>query len=77
MSQFRALAGALRGGRFWLRGQAGVGERCSLPSRGCSSRAVEPSLSACSSTYVEEMYYAWLEDHKNVHEVNFLLFSTC
>ncbi|KAL2083570.1 hypothetical protein ACEWY4_021343 [Coilia grayii] len=68
MSRFRAVAGALRGGRFWLRGQAGVGGRCSLPSRGCSSRAVEPTLAACSSSYVEEMYYAWLEDHNNVHE---------
>ncbi|XP_012693837.2 2-oxoglutarate dehydrogenase-like, mitochondrial [Clupea harengus] len=67
MSHFRALAGALRGGSFLLRGRSGVGARYN-PCRGCSSGAVEPSLAACSSSYVEEMYYAWLEDHKNVHE---------
>ncbi|XP_048126061.1 2-oxoglutarate dehydrogenase-like, mitochondrial isoform X2 [Alosa alosa] len=67
MSQLRALAGALRGGSFWLRGRIGVGGRYN-PCRGCSLGAVEPSLALCSSSYVEEMYYAWLEDHKNVHE---------
>uniref|UniRef100_A0A671XZV0 2-oxoglutarate dehydrogenase-like, mitochondrial n=1 Tax=Sparus aurata TaxID=8175 RepID=A0A671XZV0_SPAAU len=39
------------------------------PRRGCSSEvATVPSTVASSSSYVEEMYFAWLEDHKNVHE---------
>lgn len=73
MSQFRALVGALRGGRaggsWWLRGSAGGRSRRYVdPSRGCSSEAV-PSAVASSSSYVEEMYFAWLEDHKSVHKV--------
>ncbi|XP_041646191.1 2-oxoglutarate dehydrogenase-like, mitochondrial isoform X2 [Cheilinus undulatus] len=74
MSQFRALAGVLRTGRAsgqWLRGGGGSPAKRSWvdPRRGCSSGAA-PVLSAVasSSSYVEEMYYAWLEDHKNVHE---------
>ncbi|KAG9341028.1 hypothetical protein JZ751_019782, partial [Albula glossodonta] len=69
MSQFRALAGVLRGpGLWWLRGQA-VGARTGIAEhrRGCSSGTAEPSLAGCSSSYVEEMYYAWLENPKNVH----------
>lgn len=76
MSQFRALAGVLRGGRVggsqWLRGSGGGPTRRWVdPKRGCSSGAAAPVLSAVtsSSSYVEEMYFAWLEDHKNVHEV--------
>ncbi len=75
MSHFRALAGVLRGGRAggsqWLRGcGGGTGRRWVEPWRGCTSGAA-PVLSAVagSSSYVEEMYFAWLEDHKNVHEV--------
>lgn len=77
MSQFRALAGVLRGGRVggsrWLRGGGGGGgpttRRWVDPRRGCSSESA-PVLSAMASnsSYVEEMYFAWLEDHKNVHE---------
>ncbi|KAG8551814.1 hypothetical protein GDO81_004283 [Engystomops pustulosus] len=33
-----------------------------------SSGAKEPFLSGINSSYVEEMYYAWLEDPKNVHK---------
>ena len=81
MSQFRALAGVLKGGRVggrqWLRGcvAGGGGGRGPTwrwvdPRRGCSSEvAPVPSAVASSSSYVEEMYFAWLEDHKNVHEV--------
>lgn len=73
MSQFRALVGALRGGRaggsWWRRGPTQGPFRHYLdPSRGCSSEAV-PSAVASSSNYVEEMYFAWLEDHKSVHKV--------
>lgn len=75
MSQFRALAGVLRGGRVggsrWLRGcGGGPARRYVDPSRGCSSGAAPvPSAVASSSSYVEEMYFAWLEDHKSVHKV--------
>ncbi|KTG44687.1 hypothetical protein cypCar_00020462, partial [Cyprinus carpio] len=69
MSQLRSLAGALRSSSQWMRGQVGSGRRVFDPRRNCSSGAAEPSLAACSSSYVVEMYYAWLEDHKNVHEV--------
>lgn len=31
--------------------------------------ASEPFLNGTSSNYVEEMYYAWLEDPKSVHKV--------
>lgn len=31
--------------------------------------AAEPFLSGTSSNYVEEMYYAWLENPKSVHKV--------
>lgn len=76
MSQFRAIVGVLRGGRVggsqWLRGRGGgPARRWVDPKRGCSSGAAVPVPSAVtsSSSYVEEMYFAWLEDHKNVHEV--------
>lgn len=71
MSQFRALAGVLKGGgRQWLRGPGGPATRRWFdPRRGCSSEAAVPAAVASSSSYVEEMYFAWLEDHKNVHEV--------
>ncbi|XP_058652004.1 2-oxoglutarate dehydrogenase-like, mitochondrial isoform X3 [Onychostoma macrolepis] len=68
MSQLRSLAGALRSSSQWMRGHVGTGRRIFDPRRNCSSGAAEPSLAACSSSYVVEMYYAWLEDHKNVHE---------
>uniref|UniRef100_A0A672QXS7 oxoglutarate dehydrogenase (succinyl-transferring) n=1 Tax=Sinocyclocheilus grahami TaxID=75366 RepID=A0A672QXS7_SINGR len=71
MSQLRSLAGALRSSSQWMRGH--VGRRVFDPRRNCSSGAAEPSLAACSSSYVVEMYYAWLEDHKNVHEVIFMM----
>lgn len=34
-----------------------------------TSVTAEPFLNGTSSNYVEEMYYAWLEDPKNVHKV--------
>ncbi|KAI4891585.1 hypothetical protein NFI96_020977 [Prochilodus magdalenae] len=67
MSQFRSLAGVLRGTGLWMLGRNGPG-RVFNPHRGCSSGVAQPSPSVLSSSYVEEMYYAWLEDPKNVHE---------
>lgn len=76
MSQFRALAGVLRGGCFggtqWLRQCGGkpARRRWFDLQRSCSSGAApDQTVSSSSSSYVEEMYFAWLEDHKNVHEV--------
>ncbi|XP_036430123.1 2-oxoglutarate dehydrogenase-like, mitochondrial [Colossoma macropomum] len=68
MSQFRSLAGVLRGSGLWMLGRNGPGRPVFNPRRGCSSRVAQLSPSALSSSYVEEMYYAWLEDPKNVHE---------
>ncbi|KAM9477299.1 2-oxoglutarate dehydrogenase-like, mitochondrial isoform 2-T2 [Clarias gariepinus] len=53
MNRFRSLA-SIRG--LWMRSRLWDSHRC------CSSEK------PVSTSYVEEMYYAWLEDHKNVHE---------
>ena len=37
-----------------------------------TSVAAEPFLNGTSSNYVEEMYYAWLENPRNVHKVAYL-----
>uniref|UniRef100_A0A8D0DDP6 2-oxoglutarate dehydrogenase complex component E1 n=1 Tax=Sander lucioperca TaxID=283035 RepID=A0A8D0DDP6_SANLU len=54
----------------WLRVcGGGPARRWVDPGRSCSSGAAPGhSAVAGSSSYVEEMYFAWLEDHKNVHE---------
>ncbi|KAK1334714.1 hypothetical protein QTO34_004280 [Cnephaeus nilssonii] len=39
--------------------------------------AAEPFLSGTSSNYVEEMYYAWLENPKSVHKIIVLMVSSC
>ncbi|KAF7710428.1 2-oxoglutarate dehydrogenase-like, mitochondrial isoform X2 [Silurus meridionalis] len=53
MSRFRSLA-SLRG--LWLKSRVWDPQQC------------YSSGNPLSTSYVEEMYYAWLEDHKNVHE---------
>ncbi|KAK2852628.1 hypothetical protein Q7C36_007829 [Tachysurus vachellii] len=53
MSRFHSLA-SLRG--LWMRARVWDPHRC------CSSGT------PLNTSYVEEMYYAWLEDHKNVHK---------
>ncbi|XP_072534173.1 2-oxoglutarate dehydrogenase-like, mitochondrial [Salminus brasiliensis] len=68
MSQFRSLAGVLRGSGLWMLSRNRPGRQAFNPCRGCSSGAAQPLPSALSSSYVEEMYYAWLEDPKNVHK---------
>lgn len=37
-----------------------------------TSVAAEPFLNGTSSNYVEEMYYAWLENPRNVHKVTYV-----
>uniref|UniRef100_A0A669CWB6 2-oxoglutarate dehydrogenase complex component E1 n=1 Tax=Oreochromis niloticus TaxID=8128 RepID=A0A669CWB6_ORENI len=71
MSQFRVLAGVLKGGGSpLLRLRAGgLTWRCwAHPKRGCSSRTDPLPAVVSNSSYVEEMYLAWLDDHKNVHK---------
>lgn len=46
------------------------GARTFPPIRGYTAPvASEPFLNGTSSNYVEEMYYAWMEDPKSVHKV--------
>lgn len=42
-----------------------------------TSVAAEPFLNGTSSNYVEEMYYAWLENPRNVHKVRYSLCLIC
>lgn len=47
-----------------------AGSRTFQPIRSYSAPvASEPFLNGTSSNYVEEMYYAWLENPKSVHKV--------
>lgn len=47
-----------------------VGTRTFQPLRSYTTPvASEPFLNGTSSNYVEEMYYAWLENPKSVHKV--------
>lgn len=39
--------------------------------------SAEPFLNGNSSTYVEEMYNAWLEDPKSVHKVSWYCTQRC
>uniref|UniRef100_H3CTB5 2-oxoglutarate dehydrogenase complex component E1 n=1 Tax=Tetraodon nigroviridis TaxID=99883 RepID=H3CTB5_TETNG len=73
MSHFRVFAGVLRGGR--VRGRQGVRASGAGPAAGvvdrrsCSSGAVTgPSALTSNPSYVEEMYFSWLEDPKSVHK---------
>lgn len=70
MSQFRVFAGVLRGGRFrgsqWQRACGAGPARGVVDTRSCSSGA---SMLTSNPSYVEEMYFSWLEDHKSVHKV--------
>ncbi|CAL1568021.1 unnamed protein product [Knipowitschia caucasica] len=46
----------------------GAPRTCESTRRLFGSVSSEPFLNATSSNYVEEMYYAWLENPKNVHK---------
>ncbi|KAI5630160.1 2-oxoglutarate dehydrogenase-like, mitochondrial, partial [Silurus asotus] len=45
-----------------------IGSGLWLKSRVWDPQQCYSSGNPLSTSYVEEMYYAWLEDHKNVHE---------
>lgn len=48
-----------------------VARRVFFRSQRCvSSGTSEPFLSGSNSNYVEEMYYAWLENPQSVHKVS-------
>ncbi|XP_077585510.1 2-oxoglutarate dehydrogenase-like, mitochondrial isoform X1 [Stigmatopora nigra] len=71
MKQFRALAGLLRsslGFPRWRPVTATPAPRRPHPSRPCSSDASPTQANTSSSSYMEDMYFAWLDDHNNVHE---------
>ncbi|XP_018413926.1 PREDICTED: 2-oxoglutarate dehydrogenase-like, mitochondrial isoform X2 [Nanorana parkeri] len=69
MSHLRSLAVKLKPCGFGLLVRSTVNAK-TLPPRCCvySSGAKEPFLSGTNSSYVEEMYYAWLENPKSVHQ---------
>lgn len=73
MSQFRAFAGVLKGGCFggsqWLRGCGGSHARRCVSHRRSFSSGAALLNSGLPSSYAEEMYIAWLEDHESVHKV--------
>lgn len=46
-----------------------AGSRRVQPSRQLNTS--EPFLNGTSTNYMEEMYYAWLENPKNVHKVQY------
>lgn len=46
-----------------------AGSRIVQPSRQLNTS--EPFLNGTSTNYMEEMYYAWLENPKNVHKVQY------
>lgn len=70
MNILRALSVVLKcQRRQWLPGSGlGLARHAIDPRRSTSSGAMVPSGVDNSSSYVEEMYFAWLEDPKIVHE---------
>ncbi|KAL7990299.1 hypothetical protein Chor_013729 [Crotalus horridus] len=70
MSHLRLLASTLKCCGISSFVKRNVNRTVFLPSRPYVSPGVkEPFLSGSNSTYVEEMYYAWLEDPNSVHKI--------
>ncbi|XP_072483493.1 2-oxoglutarate dehydrogenase-like, mitochondrial isoform X1 [Notamacropus eugenii] len=65
MNQLKVLAGRLRPQATQLLAKLNVSL---LSQRGMSSRPPEAFLGGTNSSYVEEMYFAWLENPQNVHK---------
>ena len=59
----------LTGGHNLAVSSAGI-LQCRHVSTPATSVIAEPFLNGTSSTYVEEMYDAWLADPKSVHKVD-------
>nr|XP_033798845.1 LOW QUALITY PROTEIN: 2-oxoglutarate dehydrogenase-like, mitochondrial [Geotrypetes seraphini] len=69
MSQVRLLFAKLKPRVIHLWAMQNVAAKNFLQSRcGFSSGVTEPFLNGTSSNYVEEMYYAWLENPQSVHK---------
>ncbi|XP_015269491.1 PREDICTED: 2-oxoglutarate dehydrogenase-like, mitochondrial [Gekko japonicus] len=69
MSHWRLIATTLKRNGICSLTKKNVNRKAFLPCRNyVSPGATEPFLSGSNSSYVEEMYYAWLENPKNVHK---------
>uniref|UniRef100_A0A8C3GYX6 oxoglutarate dehydrogenase (succinyl-transferring) n=1 Tax=Corvus moneduloides TaxID=1196302 RepID=A0A8C3GYX6_CORMO len=69
MSHLKLFAATLRRHGFKLLEKQDIARRAFLHGqRYVSSGTSEPFLSGSNSNYVEEMYYAWLENPKSVHK---------
>ena len=62
------VAGRERFASWLLSSSRSYSSKGSRPYSG--QAAAEPFLNGSSSSYVEEMYNAWLEDPKSVHKVS-------
>lgn len=71
MSHLKLFAAAVKWHGIKLLEKQDIARRVFLPrQRYVSSGSSEPFLSGSNSNYVEEMYYAWLENPKSVHQVS-------
>ncbi|KAK1166438.1 2-oxoglutarate dehydrogenase-like, mitochondrial [Acipenser oxyrinchus oxyrinchus] len=69
MSHLRAIAGIFKPQTIQFLAKHAVAGRNYFESRRFrSSGTAEPFLTGSSSNYLEEMYYAWLENPKSVHK---------
>ncbi|XP_072851175.2 2-oxoglutarate dehydrogenase-like, mitochondrial isoform X2 [Pogona vitticeps] len=69
MSHLRLIAASLKHRGICSLVKKNVDRKMLLPSRSyVSSGLTEPFLSGSNSSYIEEMYYAWLENPKSVHK---------
>lgn len=74
MSHLKLFAATLRRHGFKLLEKQDIARRAFLHGqRYVSSGTSEPFLSGSNSNYVEEMYYAWLENPESVHKVSLKL----
>ncbi|RXM34981.1 2-oxoglutarate dehydrogenase-like, mitochondrial [Acipenser ruthenus] len=71
MSHLRVIAGIFKPHTIqFLTKHAVAGRNYFESRRFCSSGTAEPFLTGSSSNYLEEMYYAWLENPKSVHKIH-------
>lgn len=74
MSHLKLFAAAVKWHGIKLLRKQDIARRVFLhDQRYVSSGTSEPFLSGSNSNYVEEMYYAWLENPKSVHKVSLKL----
>jgi len=74
MSHLKFFAATLKWHGIKLLAKQDIARRVfSHGQRYASSGTSEPFPSGSNSNYVEEMYYAWLENPKSVHKVSLKL----